>query len=169
MKTLLHGVVTSGTGKNSQVGVWSAGKTGTTEDYGDAWFVGFTNRYTIAVWVGYADRVRSMSTEYQGGPVEGGTYPAEIWADIMSSILDIEAARHPEEAPDETQYAPVEPSIPAPSEPAPSEPAPEPAPQEPAPAPEQQAPEPTPAPAPQGGGGGGTGAAGGAEPGAAGQ
>jgi penicillin-binding protein 1A len=166
MKSLLHGVVVAGTGKNSQVGVWSAGKTGTTEDYGDAWFVGFTARYTIAVWVGYADRVRSMSTEYQGGPVEGGTYPAEIWADIMSSILDIEATRHPDQAPPSNGLeAPVVPSEPAPSEPAPSQPAPEAAPQDQAPAPQQQqAPEPTPAPPPQDGGGGGTGAGGGTEP-----
>jgi penicillin-binding protein 1A len=165
MKSLMHNVVTSGTGKNSQVGVWSAGKTGTTEDYGDAWFIGFTERYTIAVWVGYADSVKSMSTEYQGGPVEGGTYPAEIWADIMSQILDIEAARHPEEAPQLEVPDTSTPSEPAPSEPAPSEPTPEAAPQEEAPAPEQQAPEPTPAPPPPQGGGG-TGA-GGAEPNAA--
>jgi penicillin-binding protein 1A len=156
MKSMLHGVVIAGTGKNSQVGEWSAGKTGTTEDYGDAWFVGFTKRYTIAVWVGYADRVKSMTTEYRGGPVEGGTYPAEIWHDIMSAILDIEAQRHPEKVqPDDTQYAPVTPSVPVPVEPAPA-PVPEAVPQEPAPAPEQQAPvpepAPTPPPAPQGGG-----------------
>jgi penicillin-binding protein 1A len=162
MKSLLHGVVVAGTGKNSQVGEWSAGKTGTTEDYGDAWFVGFTERYTIAVWVGYADRVKSMSTEYQGGPVEGGTYPAEIWHDIMSAILDIEAQRHPDQAPPDSGLdTPVVPSEPVPSEPAPQS-VPEAAPQEQAPAPQQQAPEPTPAPAPQGGGG--TGAGGGTEP-----
>jgi penicillin-binding protein 1A len=166
MKNLLHGVVTSGTGKNSQVGVWSAGKTGTTEDYGDAWFIGFTEKYTIAVWVGYADQVKSMRTEYQGGAVEGGSYPAEIWADIMSSILDIEAVRHPDEAPPEELPDPgYTPSEPAPAEPAPSEPAPEAAPQYQAPVP-QPTPEPAPTPAPQGGGGGGTGG-GGVEPNAA--
>ncbi|MEA2404024.1 MAG: penicillin-binding protein, partial [Thermoleophilaceae bacterium] len=43
MRELLHGVVTGGTGTNSAVSEWSAGKTGTTENYGDAWFVGFTD------------------------------------------------------------------------------------------------------------------------------
>jgi penicillin-binding protein 1A len=100
MRELMHGVVTEGTGKNSAVTEWSAGKTGTTENYGDAWFVGFTDRYTAAVWVGYPDGVRSMSTEYHGGPVEGGTYPAEIWHDLMQAIIDIDNARHPGRQPD---------------------------------------------------------------------
>ncbi|HKP88550.1 MAG TPA: transglycosylase domain-containing protein, partial [Thermoleophilaceae bacterium] len=149
MKSLLHGVVVAGTGKNAQVGEWAAGKTGTTEDYGDAWFVGFTKRYTIAVWVGYADKVRSMTTEYQGGPVEGGTYPAEIWHDIMSAILDIDAERHPERVKPEDVLpeSPIAPTEPVPTEPAP-EPAPEAVPQEPAPAPEEQAPVPQQAPTP---------------------
>jgi penicillin-binding protein 1A len=158
MKSLLHGVVVAGTGKNSQVGEWSAGKTGTTEDYGDAWFVGFTKRYTIAVWVGYADKVKSMTTEYRGGPVEGGTYPAEIWHDIMSAIIEIDNERHPERIEPEELLpeSPIAPTEPVPSEPAP-EPAPEAVPQEPAPAPEQQAPVPqqAPTPPPQGGGAGG--------------
>ncbi|HKO26936.1 MAG TPA: transglycosylase domain-containing protein, partial [Solirubrobacteraceae bacterium] len=74
MKSLLRGVVLSGTGRSAQVSQWSAGKTGTTENYGDAWFCGFTHRYTTCVWVGYPDRVQSMRTEYNGGPVEGGTF-----------------------------------------------------------------------------------------------
>jgi penicillin-binding protein 1A len=95
MRALLHGVVAEGTGTNSQVSEWSAGKTGTTENYGDAWFVGFTDRFTAAVWVGYPDGVRSMSTEYHGSPVEGGTYPAEIWHDLMDAIIGIDNQRHP--------------------------------------------------------------------------
>ena len=47
-----------------QYGGFAAGKTGTTENYGDAWFVGFTERYTVAVWVGYPDSIKSMETEY---------------------------------------------------------------------------------------------------------
>jgi penicillin-binding protein 1A len=109
MRALLHGVIVSGTGTHAQVGAWAAGKTGTTEDYGDAWFVGFTDRYTIAVWVGYADHVKSMRTEYGGSPVEGGTYPAEIWADIMSQILSIDASRNPNQAP--TTTGPSAPSV----------------------------------------------------------
>jgi penicillin-binding protein 1A len=112
MRALLHGVVVSGTGKHSQVATWSAGKTGTTENYGDAWFIGFTDRYTIAVWVGYADHVKSMSTEYSGGPVEGGTFPAEIWHDLMTALLNIDAARHPDRPPP-TDTGPVTPSLPS--------------------------------------------------------
>ena len=109
MRSLLHGVIVSGTGTHAQVGAWAAGKTGTTEDYGDAWFVGFTDRFTIAVWVGYADHVKSMRTEYGGSPVEGGTFPAEIWADIMSSVLSIDASRHPNQVP--TTTGPSAPSL----------------------------------------------------------
>jgi len=109
MRSLLHGVIVSGTGAHAQIGAWAAGKTGTTEDYGDAWFVGFTDRFTIAVWVGYADHVKSMRTEYGGSPVEGGTFPAEIWADIMSSVLSIDASRHPNQLP--TTTGPSAPSL----------------------------------------------------------
>jgi penicillin-binding protein 1A len=90
---ILHTVVTSGTGVRSQVDVWSAGKTGTTENFGDAWFVGFTKRLTVAVWVGYADRLRSMKTEFAGKPVAGGTYPALIWHDFMRDALQIYKSR----------------------------------------------------------------------------
>ena len=51
--------------KAAATGGFAAGKTGTTENYGDAWFVGFNERCTVAVWVGYPDRLRPMETEYQ--------------------------------------------------------------------------------------------------------
>jgi len=86
-------VVTSGTGKAASYGGFAAGKTGTTEDYGDAWFVGFNERYSVAVWVGYADRLRAMKTEYRGGPVAGGTFPAEIWRDFMLQAKAIDERR----------------------------------------------------------------------------
>ncbi|MBA2630265.1 MAG: transglycosylase domain-containing protein, partial [Thermoleophilaceae bacterium] len=73
---LMAGVITGGTGRAAQIGEFAAGKTGTTENYGDAWFVGFNREYTVAVWVGYPDRLKYMKTEYVGGPVAGGTYPA---------------------------------------------------------------------------------------------
>jgi penicillin-binding protein 1A len=95
MRVLLRGVVVGGTGTHAQVSQWAAGKTGTTENYGDAWFVGFTNQYTAAVWVGYPDSVKSMAHAYGGGPVEGGTFPADIWHDLMQSVIDIESMRHP--------------------------------------------------------------------------
>ena len=52
------------------------GKTGTTENNGDAWFCGGTTHFTACVWVGHADTNTSMTTDYNGGPVDGGTYPA---------------------------------------------------------------------------------------------
>ncbi|MGI8800595.1 MAG: transglycosylase domain-containing protein [Solirubrobacteraceae bacterium] len=98
---LLHNVVTIGTGKAADFGVWAAGKTGTTSNYGDAWFVGFTRGdathpgLTVAIWVGYPARLRSMSTEFNGGPVLGGTFPALIWHDFMvgaQGVFDARAA-----------------------------------------------------------------------------
>ena len=85
---LLQGVVTSGTGTaaalpNQPV----AGKTGTTENYGDAWFVGYTPQLVTAVWVGYPKGLRPMLTEYHGRPVAGGTFPAQIWKSFMESAL----------------------------------------------------------------------------------
>jgi penicillin-binding protein 1A len=78
-------VVSQGTGRRAALGPgqFAAGKTGTTENSGDAWFVGFNERWTVAVWVGYADRLKPMLTEFAGQPVEGGTYPALIWHDFM--------------------------------------------------------------------------------------
>ena len=71
-------------------GVMVAGKTGTTENYGDAWFVGWTKEYTVAVWVGYPDEFKPMKTEFQGEPVAGGTYPAGIWKTFMQALLKID-------------------------------------------------------------------------------
>jgi penicillin-binding protein 1A len=56
-----------------------AGKTGTTENYGDAWFVGYTPQLAVAVWVGYPTTLRPMLTEYRGDVVTGGSFPALIW------------------------------------------------------------------------------------------
>jgi penicillin-binding protein 1A len=85
---MLTGVVRSGTGTAAQIPGWTvAGKTGTTENYGDAWFVGFTPDIVTAVWVGYPDRLRPMLTEYHGGSVAGGTYPALIWKAFMEKAL----------------------------------------------------------------------------------
>ena len=76
-------------------GEFAAGKTGTTENYGDAWFVGFTDDlYTVAVWVGYPDGLKPMKTEFHGGPVAGGTFPAMIWHDFMTRALAIDQAPH---------------------------------------------------------------------------
>ena len=87
--SLLQTVVTGGTGRNAQLsdGRPVAGKTGTTENYGDAWFVGYTPQLVAAVWVGYPNTLRPMLTEYHGEPVAGGTYPALIWKSFMEKAL----------------------------------------------------------------------------------
>ena len=85
---LLQGVVSYGTGKAARLSGYAvAGKTGTTENYGDAWFVGYTPDLVTAVWVGYPDELRPMLTEYHGQPVAGGTYPALIWKAFMEKAL----------------------------------------------------------------------------------
>jgi penicillin-binding protein 1A len=73
-----------GTGTGAQIGCPAAGKTGTTDNNTDAWFVGFTPRLATAVWVGYPDERVYMSNLYFGGPVDGSTFPADIWSAYMS-------------------------------------------------------------------------------------
>jgi penicillin-binding protein 1A len=88
INSLLQGVVRFGTGKAAALpGREVAGKTGTTENYGDAWFVGYTPQYVAAVWVGYPDKLVPMMTEFHGKPVAGGTYPALIWKAFMTKAL----------------------------------------------------------------------------------
>jgi membrane peptidoglycan carboxypeptidase len=91
---LLEGVVTGGTGTAAALPDRPvAGKTGTTENYGDAWFVGYTPQLVTAVWVGYPKGLRPMLTEYHGGPVAGGTFPAQIWKAFMQPALKLLGAQ----------------------------------------------------------------------------
>ncbi|HWC27800.1 MAG TPA: penicillin-binding transpeptidase domain-containing protein, partial [Solirubrobacteraceae bacterium] len=91
---LLESVVRVGTARVANLGkVRAWGKTGTTENYGDAWFVGATDRLTVAVWVGYPNEVRPMRSEYRGQPVAGGTYPAQIWRDFMLGVIQADQQR----------------------------------------------------------------------------
>jgi penicillin-binding protein 1A len=85
-REILEQNITGGTGGKAAIGCPAAGKTGTTDGNTDAWFVGFTPRYTTAVWVGYPKDDIQMNTLYFGGPVDGGTYPAAMWGDYMSRI-----------------------------------------------------------------------------------
>jgi penicillin-binding protein 1A len=87
----LQGVVHGGTGSGAFFGKDIAGKTGTTEDNKDAWFVGFTpNGYTTAVWMGYRnapeDGPAKLMTSVHGRVVFGGTFPATIWNKYMKAI-----------------------------------------------------------------------------------
>jgi membrane peptidoglycan carboxypeptidase len=89
LNSILQKVVTEGTGHRAALPDRPvAGKTGTTENFGDAWFVGYTPQLAVAVWVGYPRELRSMETEYHGEPVAGGTYPAEIWKTFTEPALD---------------------------------------------------------------------------------
>jgi penicillin-binding protein 1A len=84
---ILEDVVHSGTGKRAAIpGREIAGKTGTTDNYGDAWFVGYTPELVVAVWVGYPDSLTPMRTEFNGEPVAGGTFPAMIWKAFMEKV-----------------------------------------------------------------------------------
>ncbi|NOX29533.1 MAG: hypothetical protein GXP35_05735 [Actinobacteria bacterium] len=83
---ILGDVIASGTGRNAAVdGVPTAGKTGTTQDYRDAWFVGYTPKFTTAVWVGFPDSNRSMLNVAGLGQVTGGSLPAVIWRDVTAA------------------------------------------------------------------------------------
>lgn len=82
--SLLHDVVQRGTGVEAAYGPWAAGKTGTTQSYRDAWFVGWSSGLTTAVWVGYPQGQVSM-TRVHGIKVTGGSFPARIWHDYMAA------------------------------------------------------------------------------------
>jgi penicillin-binding protein 1A len=91
--SMLETVLQYGTGRAAALGQFAAGKTGTTSNYGDAWFVGWDSKYTVAVWVGYPDKLIPMTTDFNGTPVLGGTFPALIWHDFMMAALGIDKAR----------------------------------------------------------------------------
>ncbi len=81
MTTMLEGVIKNGTGyPNAEIGRPAAGKTGTTSDFKDAWFVGYTPDLVTAVWIGNDDG-RRMNESY------GGNVPARIWARYMKAAL----------------------------------------------------------------------------------
>ncbi len=85
---ILQQVVQYGTGKRAVLADRPvAGKTGTTENYGDAWFVGYTPQLVVAVWVGYPNALKPMLSEFNGDAVAGGTYPALIWKSFMETAL----------------------------------------------------------------------------------
>ncbi len=71
-----------GTSSKAAIGRPAAGKTGSTENLQDAWFIGYTPDYSTAVWIGYPDEQIPM-TNVHGGSVWGGGFPATIWKYFM--------------------------------------------------------------------------------------
>jgi penicillin-binding protein 1A len=83
---MLHDVVERGTGQKAKLRVWAAGKTGTTQSYRDAWFVGWSGDIATAVWVGNRAAQVPM-TAVHGIAVTGGSFPATIWSQYMTEAV----------------------------------------------------------------------------------
>jgi penicillin-binding protein 1A len=83
---ILEENVDYGTGVGANYGHTAAGKTGTTEEWSDAWFCGYTPRLGTTVWVGYPKGKIPM-TSVHGISVTGGSFPAQIWRLFMSSAI----------------------------------------------------------------------------------
>jgi penicillin-binding protein 1A len=81
MNDMLMNVIAGGTARGANIGRDAAGKTGTNQDYKDAWFVGYTPQLVAGVWVGN-DNNRQMKK------VTGGSLPARIWKDFMKAALE---------------------------------------------------------------------------------
>lgn len=79
MNRMLEGVIAGGTGKKANIGRTAAGKTGTSQDYRDAWFIGYSGGLTVGVWVGRDDN-RPMRK------ITGGSIPAKIWGEFMVNV-----------------------------------------------------------------------------------
>jgi penicillin-binding protein 1A len=150
----LETVISSGTGTNATIGRPAAGKTGTNQEYRDAWFCGYTPQLAACVWMGYAEAQLPLVDVEGYSAVFGGTLPALIWHDFMLAATEnMKVVDFHEPNPEGyTRSAPTPPPLPAPSvtpspteEPSP-EPSPEPTPTEttPPPTPTETTPPPTP-------------------------
>lgn len=82
MINMMQGVVNSGTGRGAKYSGYAAGKTGTTQNFRDAWFVGFNERYTSALWMGY-----DLSTLSLGIGQSGGGIAAPVWGRYQQLVL----------------------------------------------------------------------------------
>ncbi|HVL31355.1 MAG TPA: transglycosylase domain-containing protein [Solirubrobacteraceae bacterium] len=82
---ILEQNIKGGTGTRANIGCPAGGKTGTTDENRNAWFVGYTPKLSTSVWVGFPKANIPMTNLFQGGPVDGGTFPAQIWGDYMKS------------------------------------------------------------------------------------
>ncbi|HEX2849008.1 MAG TPA: transglycosylase domain-containing protein [Acidimicrobiales bacterium] len=84
---VLRGVITSGTGRRADIGRPAAGKTGTSENSENNWFVGFTPTLSTAVWLGYRDQPIHMPSMKGCGAMVGGCLPAQTWHNFMAAAL----------------------------------------------------------------------------------
>jgi penicillin-binding protein 1A len=84
---VLQQVIARGTGTAAKLDRPVAGKTGTTENSGDAWFAGYTPNYAAVVWMGYPEGNSKPMDSVHGITVTGGTFPAQIWKKFMSVAL----------------------------------------------------------------------------------
>ncbi len=104
MVSMMSGVIDHGTGRRAALGRPAAGKTGTTQDNRDAWFVGFTPDWAAGVWVGNDDG-RPMRG------VAGGDLPAEIWRRLMTAAHQGLPPRSFDEAPEKAPAGPAEETV----------------------------------------------------------
>jgi penicillin-binding protein 1A len=82
--------IQSGTGTGAKIPRPAAGKTGTTENFQDAWFAGYTPDLTAVVWMGFAPDAQGripVMTRVRGRSVTGGSFPATIWKNFMTKAL----------------------------------------------------------------------------------
>ena len=86
----------------------AAGKTGTTENNGDAWFAGYTPNYAAVVWMGYPEATARAMDNVHGITVTGGTLPAQIWQQFMAAALSDIA---PDKFPDPPQHCLAAPAM----------------------------------------------------------
>ena len=130
MNSVLTGGIDFGTGVGAQIDRkgGTAGKTGTSEGFGDAWFVGYTPELSTSVWMGYADSRKAMENIKGVGKVFGGTLPAATWKDYMGQALaDVPKSTFPlppravrpapavASTPSPAPVAPVDPNAPVPT------------------------------------------------------
>jgi penicillin-binding protein 1A len=114
-RPLLKVPTSAGTAPAANIGRPQGGKTGTHQNYMDAWFVGFVPQYSTAVWVGYPDfqypmRDITINGQYYSR-VYGGTIPAPIWAEFMTDALQgVPDGAFPDDPPGVNQYYKVPPA-----------------------------------------------------------
>jgi penicillin-binding protein 1A len=117
----MQGVVDRGTGTRADIGRPQAGKTGTTTDHVDAWYVGYTPHVSLSVWIGSPGDNASLPPLGGFSPVFGGTLPAVMWADAAEALLaDVDPKPFPDpipidlEVPDEGPHVSPARQVPSP-------------------------------------------------------